>query len=64
MAQSVICLGHKERQNEISKLASKSIDSIDENLRVLIKKGPMSNSIETSLKKLEDNYKSKAEFGS
>ena len=32
--------------------ASKSIDSIDKNLRVLIKKGPVSKSMDTSLKEL------------
>ena len=63
MAQSSTCWGHREREaraNKILKLASKPKETPDENCRVLIKKGPVS--VETSLKELEDNYKSKSEW--
>ena len=55
MAQSITCLGHKEREdrvNKISKLTARSKEIPDENFRVFIKKGPVS--VETSLKGLED----------
>ena len=63
MAQSITCLGHKEREdrmNKIGKLVSRPKEAPDDNLRVLIKRGPVS--VETSLKDLEDNYKSKPEW--
>ena len=56
------CWGHKEREdrrNIITKLATKPKESPDENLKVLIKKGPVS--VETSLKELEEDYASKPE---
>ena len=63
MAQANSCFGHKEREdrrNKITKFAAKPKENPDENYRVLIKKGPVS--VETSLKELEDNYKSKPEW--
>ena len=63
MAESIVCLGHGERgarRNKISKLLDSPLKSPDEDLRVLIKKGPVS--VETSLKELEDNYESKPEW--
>ena len=63
MAQSSTCLGHKEREdrrNKTIKLAAKPKESPDENLRVLIKKGPVS--VETSLKEQEDTYEKKPEW--
>ena len=63
MAESKFCLGHGEREarrNKISKLLESPLESPDENLRVLIKKGPVS--VETSLKELEENYASKPEW--
>ena len=55
-------MGHGEREarkNKIGKLLGSSLVNPDENLMVLIKKGPVS--VETSLKELEDNYASKPE---
>ena len=65
MAQSQTsnCLGHKEREdrrNKIAKHTATPNEDPDEKYRVLIKKGPVS--VETSLKDLEDNYKSKPEW--
>ena len=63
MAQSNVCLGHIERdtrRNKINRLLTSPVQSPDENLRVLIKKGPVS--VETSLKELEENYVSKSEW--
>ena len=57
------CRGHNERtsrRNKIDKMSSRSCESPDENLRLLIKRGPVS--VETSLKELEDNYSSKPEW--
>ena len=57
MAESSTCLGHKEREdrkNIIGKLATRPKETPDENLRVWIKKGPVS--VKTSLKELEENY--------
>ena len=56
-------MGHKEREdrrNIILSLATKPKETIDENLRVLIKKGPIS--VETSLKELEENYENTPEW--
>ena len=61
--QSDKCLGHEqrgERRNKINKLLTSSPKNVDENLRLLIKKGPVS--VETSLKELEENYASKPEW--
>ena len=63
MAESSVCLGHAERiarRNKIIKLKTSPAKNPDENLRVLIKKGPVS--VETSLKDLEENYASKPEW--
>ena len=63
MAESSNCLGHKEREdraNKILKLAKKPKETPDENLRVSIKKGPVS--VETSLRELEDHYQRKPEW--
>ena len=63
MAESSVCLGHGEqiaRRNKIIKLSGSPLKSPDENLRVLIKKGPVS--VETSLKELEENYARKPEW--
>ena len=53
MAQPNACLGHKEREvrrNKIAKLVP--VPAPDLSLRVLIKKGPVSKSMDTSLKEL------------
>ena len=63
MAESGVCLGHQERgvrRRKISKLLRSPVQHPDENLRVLIKKGPVS--VETSLKELEENYARKPEW--
>ena len=63
MANSKMCLGHKERgsrQNIIAKLITKSASATDENFRVSIKKGPVN--VETSLRGLEEDYESKPEW--
>ena len=63
MADSSTCLGHKEREartNKIGKLSTRPKATPDENCRVLIKKGP--ESVETSLKELEDIYENKPEW--
>ena len=63
MDQRSNCLGHKEREdrrNKITKHTATPKENPDEKYRVLIKKGPVS--VETSLKELEDNYKSKPEW--
>ena len=63
MAESNVCLGHEERvarKNKISKLLGSPLKTPDQNLRVLIKKGPVS--VETSLKELEENYARKPEW--
>ena len=44
----------------MNRLSAVPSDSPDENMRVLIKKGPLS--VETSLKELEENYASKPEW--
>ena len=63
MAGHFLCLGHDvraERNHKVNRLLTSSCEAPDEKLRVLIKKGPIS--VETSLKELEDNYKSKPEW--
>ena len=60
---STTCLGHEQRvgrANKISKLLTSPQESPPINLKVLIKKGPVS--VETSLKELDDNYASKPEW--
>ena len=63
MGDSNLCLGHGVRVARDKKFKT-IIDSRqnipDENLRVLIKKGP--KSVETSLKELEENYARKPEW--
>ena len=57
------CVGHKlreERRQKIKKLQNSELVVLDENLRLLIKKGPVS--VETSLRELEENYASKPEW--
>ena len=56
-------MGHEEREarrNKIFKLMGSQLKNPDENLRVLIKKGPLS--VETSLKELEEKYARKPEW--
>ena len=63
MADSKVCLGHSERcarVNKIKRMLESPQETPDENLRVLIKRGP--NKEETSLKELEENYASKPEW--
>ena len=63
MAESKVCLGHREREarkNKIVKLSGSPLENPDENLRVLIKKGPVS--VETSLKGLEENLEGKSDW--
>ena len=63
MAESTVCLGHQERgtrRKKINNLSRSPVQHPDANLRVLIKKGPVSE--ETSLKELEENYARKPEW--
>ena len=63
MVEPVSCLGHKEREdrgNKIVRMATRPMETPDENHRVLIKKGPVS--VDTSLKELEEDYKNKPEW--
>ena len=63
MADSKGCLGHCERGarvNKIKRMLESPQETPDENLRVLIKRGPKKE--ETSLKELEKNYASKPEW--
>ena len=63
MAESKVCLGHTERSartNRINKKLASPLKNPDENMKVLIKKGPVS--VETSLKELEEIYASKPEW--
>ena len=63
MANSKACLGHSERcarVNKVKRMLDSPQETPDENLRVLIKRGP--NKEETSLKELEENYASKPEW--
>ena len=60
---SSFCLGHGERgarRNKIRRHLKSPLKNPDENLRVLIKKGPVS--VETSLKELEEDYAGKPEW--
>ena len=63
MSQPSVCLGHGERigrknkTNDLLDLSQRHLQMPDENIRVLIKKGPVS--VETSLKEVEENYASK-----
>ena len=57
------CVGHRlreERRQKIKQLQNSEHVVLDENLRLLIKKGPVS--LETSLRELEENYASKPEW--
>ena len=63
MAEPNVCLGHEERdarRNKINKISKGPRHSPDENLKMLIRKGPVS--VETSLKELEENYANKPEW--
>ena len=65
MSEPSMCLGHGERTGRKNKIKNLSLApshllAPDENIRVLIKKGPIS--VETSLKELEKNYASKSEW--
>ena len=56
-------MGHTERdgrKNKVKRLLTSSLVAPDENLRVLVKKGPVT--VETSLKELEENYARKPEW--
>ena len=56
-------MGHAQRvatKNKINKLLKSSLQTLDENFRVLIKKGPVS--VETSLKELEEIYAGRANW--
>ena len=59
MAQRIICIGHQKRKDR-GNLGTRSNENPDEHYRALTKKGPLS--VETRLKELEDNYKSKPEW--
>ena len=63
MAYKSTCRGQDERnrrKNKINKLLSRSCISPDQNLKVLIMRGPVS--VEMSLKEVEENYASKPEW--
>ena len=63
MPNRKVCLGHSERGvrgNKIKRMLDSPQETPDENLRVLIKRGPKKE--ETSLKELEENYASKPEW--
>ena len=63
MAESPTCQGHQKREqrrDKINKLAESSMDTPDENCRILIKKGP--GSVKASLKELEEAYESTPEW--
>ena len=63
MADARTCRGHSERIRRISKknkLAQKSCTSLQRDLNVLVKLGPVS--VETSLKELEEKYASRPEW--
>ena len=56
MKKSGRCLGHGEREsriNQIKKLLTSPLDSLNSSGKVLIKRGPVS--VETSLKELEES---------
>ena len=57
------CWGHAERaatKNKINKLLKSPQQTLDEEFKVLIKKGPMS--VETSLKELRENFAGKGNW--
>ena len=57
------CWGHADRiatENKINKLLASPSQPLDQNYRVLIKRGPLR--VETSLKELEEMYARKAEW--
>ena len=63
MAEANNCLGHGirvARKSKISKMLSYPVQRLDENQKVLIKKGPVSAVM--SLKEVEEKYKSKPEW--
>ena len=63
MAASSVCLGHEERvsrRNKTLKLLQGSPQALDEEKRILIKKGPVS--AKTSLREIEIHYKSRPEW--
>ena len=63
MADSNVCFSHVlriDRGNLITKILVQAQQPTDENLKVLIKRGPVS--LETSLKELEENYKRMPEW--
>ena len=63
MATPEGCIGHRlrdQRKDKIKGLQESSMKSPNKNLKVLIKKGPIS--VETSLNELEENYESKPEW--
>ena len=63
MTEVGACLGHCEREKRLNKIKKLSLfpgEPPDEYLRVLIKKGPVSE--ETSLKQLEEAFASTPEW--
>ena len=57
MAASSVCLGHEERvsrRNKTKKLLEGSPQTLDEEKRILIKKGPVS--AKTSLREIEIDF--------
>ena len=57
------CWGHAERaatKNKINKLLKSPQQTLDEEFKVLIKKGPVS--VETSLKELRENFAGKGNW--
>ena len=63
MAEASKCWGHQERKarkNKIQNLVNSSMQSVDENFKVLINKGPVSK--ETSLKEIEEVFTSRANW--
>ena len=60
---SFVCWGHDlrgSRKQKINRMLAYPLVRPDENLRALIKNGPVS--VETSLKEVEENYASKPEW--
>ena len=63
MATLGSCTGHQsrvERENKIETFKDSTLKCADKNLKVLIRKGPVS--VETSLNELEENYAGKPEW--
>ena len=63
MAASSVCLGREERvsrRNKTLKLLQGSPQALDEEKRILIKRGPVS--AKTSLREIEIHYKSRPEW--